>query len=64
MRYLKSFETMQFAALKNAKDIADKEKERRDKKKEEETKKDIKPESSNKHETEESEPDAQMEEGE
>jgi hypothetical protein len=57
MRYLKSFETMQFAALKNAKDIADKEKERRDKKKEEETKKDIKPESSNKPGT-----DAQMEE--
>ena len=36
MKYLKSFETMQFAVLKNAKDIADKEKERRDKKKEQE----------------------------
>jgi len=69
MKYLKSFETMQFAALKNAKDIADKEKERRDKK-EEETKKDIKPESSNKFgtdaqmEEEEPEIDAQMEEEE
>jgi len=44
MKYLKSFETMQFAVLKNAKDIADKEKERRDKKKEQEaqSKKDIK----------------------
>ena len=30
MKYLKSFETMQFAALKNAKDIDDQEKEKND----------------------------------
>jgi len=66
MKYLKSFETMQFAVLKNAKDIADKEKERRDKKKEQEaqSKKDIKSDKSTNVETEESEPDGEVEEGE
>jgi hypothetical protein len=67
MKYLKTFETMQFAVLKNAKDIADREKERRDKKKEEESAVKAgptKPEATNRPETEESEPDGEPEEDE